>query len=149
MRTMYKGDITLLTVIMLSAIMLIILGALSQKSSIESVISRENLYSQQALQAANTGLDAWQYQFVQGEVKDLDNPLSLTRDWPTIASSPTGTQEWISLPGTTGGTIEYQVKYIPPSGGSPAKIISTGRFRRGTLLAPTLLIERTLEQEFN
>ncbi len=141
MRTMYKGDITLLTVIMLSAIMLIILGSLSQKSSIESVISRENLYSQQALQAANTGLDAWQYQFVQGPV-DINEPLE--RDWPTIASSPSGVQQWIPLPGGPGGTIEYQVKYIPPSGGVPAQIISTGRVTRGALI-----IERTLEQEFN
>lgn len=138
---MYKGDITLLTVIMLSAIMLIILGSLSQKSSIESVISRENLYSQQAIQAANTGLDAWQYQFVQGPV-DITDPLE--QDWPTIASSPTGIQGWIALPGVAGGSIEYQVKYVPVSGGNPAKIISTGRVTRGSII-----IERTLEQEFN
>lgn len=143
MKTLHRGDITLLTVIMISAIMLIILGSLSQKSSRESVISRENLYSQQAIQAANTGLDAWQYQFVQGPVNPSNN---LTKDWPTLASSSTGTQEWIELLDTGSRIIDYQVKFIaatstPPA---PAKIISTGRVTIGSLV-----IERTLEQEFN
>lgn len=135
MRTTRRGDITLITVILISAIMLIILGSLSQKSSIESVISRENLYSQQAIQAANTGLDDWIVQFIAGTV-DIENVTQ--RDWPT--TPPNG---WQTLTGSGGNVVEYQVKYIPATGTNKDKIESTGRVRRGSLI-----IERTLEQEF-
>lgn len=135
MRTMHRGDITLITVILISAIMLTILGSLSQKSNIESVISRENLYSQQAIQAANTGLDDWIVQFIAGTV-DINNIAQ--RDWP---NTPPG--GWQILTGSGSNVVEYQVKYIPATGTNRDKIESTGRVRRGNLI-----IERTLEQEF-
>ena len=148
----YKGDITLFVTIMVSATMLILLLALSQKVTVESRISRENMYSQQALQAANTGLDAWQYQWVQKGTIDITIPLKST--WPnsstigeTIKTDSSG-KEWIELSNVGVSSIQYRVEFqagntlvTPPI---LPLIITKGKVVRGNTI-----IERTLEQQFN
>ncbi len=120
-----KGDISILVTILISSIILILLTPISQKLSIESQISKENLMSQQAVQAAKTGLDAWMYNVKNGVINYQGN-------------LPTD-DEWITLDSSSG--IEYQVKF--EEGDDDSKIISKGQVTRGNLT-----IERTLEQTF-
>jgi type II secretory pathway pseudopilin PulG len=122
MNTQYKskkGDISLLVTLLVCSIILILLAPLAQKVSVESKISRENLMSQQAVQAAKTGIDAWLYNFVNSTGAPSNIPLT-------------------TLDSTLG--IQYQVKFIPRSGSTPARIKSTGRVNRSGFT-----IERTLE----
>lgn len=147
----YKGDISLFVTIIVSAIMLILLLALSQKITIESRISRENLYSQQALQAANTGIDAWQYQWVK--TGDIDITIPLNSIWPNINTDTTvetvitdsSGNDWIELSSIGVSSIQYRVEFQPEntSTGTPPLIIARGRVERGNTI-----IERTLQQEF-
>jgi hypothetical protein len=142
----YKGDITLFVTIIVSAVMLILLLALSQKVTVESRISRENMYSQQALQAANTGIDAWQYQWTQGGGVDITQ--TNLANWPNI-NTPTEEKdgEWIELSSVGGSSIQYRVEFqagntlVTPT--IPPLIIAKGRVVRGNTI-----IERTLEQAF-
>jgi type II secretory pathway pseudopilin PulG len=145
----YKGDITLFVTIIISAIMLILLLALSQKITVESRISRENLYSQQALQVANTGIDAWQYQWVQNNTIDTAIPLNST--WPnsnttgeTIITDADG-NDWIELSLIGGSSLQYRVEFQPGniSAGISPRIISKAKVVRANTI-----IERTLEQNF-
>lgn len=151
----YKGDITLFVTIIVSAIMLILLTSLSQKISVESRISRESLYSQQALQAANTGIDAWQYQAAQtGNVDITTLTAGADKNWPNINATEeeivkdTLTNiDWIELSQEGASSIQYRVEFkagnattIPLT---PPSIISQGRVVRGNII-----IERTLQQEF-
>jgi hypothetical protein len=138
----YKGDITLFVTIIVSAVMLILLLALSQKVTVESRISRENMYSQQALQAANTGIDAWQYQWTQKDTIDINSTIPANRNWPNSE-----TEEWIVLSNVGGSSIQYRVEFqagntvvSPPT---LPLIIAKGRVVRGNTI-----IERTLEQQF-
>ena len=114
-----KGDISLLVTLLVCSIILILLAPLAQKVSVESKISRENLMSQQAVQAAKTGVDAWLYNFVNS-----------TSAPSNITVTP--------LDSTLG--IQYRVEFIPRSGSTPARIKSTGLVIRGGVT-----IERTLE----
>ena len=146
----YKGDITLFVTIIVSAVMLILLLALSQKVTVESRISRENMYSQQALQAANTGIDAWQYQWTQGGGVNITQ-TNLT-NWPNSNTTGETTEDssgkdWIVLSSVGGSSIQYRVEFqagntlVTPT--IPPLIIAKGRVVRGNTI-----IERTLEQQF-
>ena len=148
----YKGDITLFVTIIVSAVMLTLLLALSQKVTVESRISRENMYSQQALQAANTGIDAWQYQWTQGGGVDITQ-TNLT-NWPNTNTNTTGEtiitdssgKEWIELSSVGGSSIQYRVEFQAGNTATPRilpSIIAKGRVVRGNTI-----IERTLEQQF-
>lgn len=139
MNTQYKfkkGDISLLVTLLVCSIILILLAPLAQKVSVESKISRENLMSQQSIQAAKTGLDAWLDNFIEGNVVITD---SNKRNWPNN-QTPLELVEngWIKLDNGLG--IQYRVEFIPKSGSTPARIKSTGRVNRGSFT-----IERTLE----
>jgi len=122
-----KGDISLLVTLLVCSIILILLAPLAQKVSVESKISRENLMSQQAVQAAKTGIDAWLDNFIKGNVVITD---SSKRNWPNSG--------WAELDGALG--IQYQVEFIARSGSTPARIKSTGLVNRDGFT-----IERTLE----
>lgn len=140
MNTQYKskkGDISLLVTLLVCSIILILLAPLAQKVSVESKISRENLMSQQAVQAAKTGLDAWIYNFIEGEIDE--KAAGDKKNWPNN-QTPLALVEngWIKLDNDLG--IQYQVEFIPKSGSTPARIKSTGRVNRGSFT-----IERTLE----
>ncbi len=157
----YKGDITLFVTIIVSAVMLILLLALSQKITAESRISRENLYSQQAIQAANTGIDAWEYRLAQ--TRDVVLTTSSTgsiingssQNWPNGNSNITGEsiqtdssgKDWIVLSSVGGSSIQYRVEFqagntlVSPT--IPPLIIAKGRVVRDNTI-----IERTLEQKF-
>jgi hypothetical protein len=113
-----KGDISILVTILISSIILILLTPISQKLSIESQISKENLMSQQAVQAAKTGLDAWMYEVSR------------------IGTFIPDTNEIIN---NSNPRIEYKVKFED----GVNKLISTGIVTQGNLT-----IERTLEQTF-
>jgi len=117
-----KGDISLIVTLLVCSIVLILLTPLAQKVSVESQISRENLMSQQAIQAAKTGLDSWKYRFTNG------------------STTPSSDTDWTSLDSSLG--IEYKVIYYTDSI-NPPYIISTGRVNRGNFT-----IERSLEEKF-
>lgn len=152
----YKGDITLFVTIIVSAVMLILLLALSQKITVESRISRENLYSQQAIQAANTGIDAWEYRLAQtGDVALTTSPTGSIingswQNWPN-GNAPIAevdsTGKWIVLSSVGGSSIQYRVEFqagntlVSPT--IPPLIIAKGRVVRDNTI-----IERTLEQKF-
>lgn len=128
-----KGDISLLVTLLVCSIILILLAPIAQKVSVESKISRENLMSQQAIQAAKTGLDAWLYNFVKSnDVITSTGPI-IQSNWPNSG--------WAELDSTLG--IQYQVEFIPKSASTPARIKSTGRVNRDGFT-----IERALEEEF-
>lgn len=129
-----QGDISLLVTLLVCSIILILLAPLAQKVSVESKISRENLMSQQAVQAAKTGLDAWLYNFVKSnDVITSTGPI-IQSNWPNSG--------WAELDSTLG--IQYRVEFIPKSTTNPvARIISTGRVNRDGFT-----IERALEEEF-
>jgi Tfp pilus assembly protein PilX len=146
----YKGDITLFVTIIVSAVMLILLLALSQKVTVESRISRENMYSQQALQAANTGLDAWQYQWTQNTTIDINSTIPANRNWPNSETEETTVtssgKEWIVLSNVGGSSIQYRVEFQAGNTATPRilpSIIAKGRVVQGNTI-----IERTLEQQF-
>jgi hypothetical protein len=154
----YKGDITLFVTIIVSAVMLILLLALSQKITVESRISRENLYSQQAIQAANTGIDAWEYRLAQtGDVTLTTSPTGSIingplQNWPnsnitgkTITDS--SGKEWIELSSVGGSSIQYRVEFQV---GNPAAIPPTKPLiiSKGRVVRDNTIIERTLEQDF-
>jgi hypothetical protein len=126
-----KGDISLLVTLLVCSIILILLAPIAQKVSIESKISRENLMSQQAAQAAKTGLDAWLYNWLEGKIDETS--AGGQKNWPNGNG-------WIVLDSTSG--IQYQVKFQPGSVSTPARIISTGRVNKGNGT-----IERVLEDE--
>jgi type II secretory pathway pseudopilin PulG len=128
-----KGDISLLVTLLVCSIILILLAPIAQKVSVESKISKENLMSQQAVQAARTGLDAWIYEFTKPTGSKIDITIPSKQNWPNG-------NRWIDLDSTSG--IQYQVKFQPKSGSTPARIISTGRVNRDGFT-----IERVLEDE--
>jgi len=133
MNTQYKskkGDISLLVTLLVCSIILILLAPLAQKVSVESKISRENLMSQQAVQAAKTGLERWVY--------DVSIITSTTTMPFNMNISTTKTFE---LNPTLG--IQYKVDFKPRFGSTPAYIVSTGIVTRGGIR-----IERVLEEEF-
>jgi hypothetical protein len=150
-----KGDISLLATLLACSILLILLAPMAQKVSVESKISRENLMSQQAVQAAKTGLDAWLYEATKPTGTNINTDVTFQRDWPniltTVSKDDSGTpsdssDDFIILDSSLG--IQYQVKFEPadnidPANPSPAKIISKGRVKRGAFT-----IERTLEATF-
>jgi type II secretory pathway pseudopilin PulG len=135
-----KGDISLLVTLLVCSILLILLAPIAQKLSVESKISRENLMSQQAAQAAKTGLDAWLYNWLEGKIDEKAG--SGNQNWPNSDTPPTldVNGDWLVLDNTAG--IQYQVKFQPRSGSIPARIISTGRVNRDGFT-----IERILEDE--
>ncbi len=128
-----KGDISLLATLLACSILLILLAPIAQKITVESKISRENLMSQQAIQAAKTGIDAWLYEFTKPTGSNIDITNSSKKNWPNSG--------WAELDSTLG--IQYQVEFIPKSGSTPARIKSTGRVNRDGFT-----IERALEEEF-
>jgi uncharacterized protein (UPF0333 family) len=129
-----KGDISLLVTLLVCSIILILLAPIAQKVSVESKISKENLMSQQAVQAARTGLDAWIYEFTKPTGSKIDITI------PSKQNLPNGGTLWEDLDTTSG--IQYQVKFQPSSDSDPARIISTGRVNRDGFT-----IERILEDE--
>jgi|GEM_PF-798088 hypothetical protein len=152
-----KGDISLIIVILISGIMLSLLIPLSQKVTVEGNISRENLMSQQAIQAAKVGLEDWKYNLNRDDgntINIFDIPLTETKNWPNsktqLIPSPytpklTSDKAWIVLDGNTpGNRVLYKVEYEAPNPPNSAKITATGRVEKGGLT-----IDRTLEEEFN
>jgi type II secretory pathway pseudopilin PulG len=134
-----KGDISLLVTLLVCSILLILLAPIAQKVSVESNISKENLMSQQAAQAAKTGLDAWLYNWLEGKIDETS--AGGQKNWPNGITPLTQAKDgWIILDSTSG--IQYQVKFEPRSGSTPARIISTGRVNRDGFT-----IERILEDE--
>jgi hypothetical protein len=133
-----KGDISLLVTLLICSIILILLAPIAQKVSVESKISRENLMSQQAIQAAKTGLDAWVYYWLNDEI---NTTFSDTTNWPnsntTTLADITLDGDWIILDNSS--NIQYKVKFIDSN---PPKVVSTGRVNRDGFT-----IERVLEDE--
>lgn len=124
-----KGDISLLLTILVCSIILVLLVPLAQKVSVEARISRENLMSQQAVQAAATGLDSWKSNFING------------------SGSPASDASWTSLDSNLG--IEYRVDFYPKSDTKPAYIVSRGRSAGASGSTLERTIERSLEETFN
>ncbi|MEY3471158.1 MAG: hypothetical protein RLZZ223_508 [Candidatus Parcubacteria bacterium] len=132
-----KGDISVLVTILVSSILLIFLTTLSQKVSSEARIARENLMSQQAIQAAKTGLDAWKYQYIQGGV---DPTSDLDKNWPNSkAYSENLKDNWVVLKVVGGVEISYRVELR-----SSDTIVGYGRAVRGKMQ-----VERSFENVFN
>lgn len=139
-----KGDLSLIVAILVSGIMLILLLPLSQKLTIESGISRENLMSQQAVQAAKTGLDDWKSNLVNNNVDISIN--STTKNWPNSNTNTPYIKDgvWIILKDEGNQQVQYRVEYLSANGQNPPKIISRGRVKKNNFT-----IERTLEESFN
>lgn len=167
----HKGDITLLTIFIIIIIMLTLFVSLSQKSVFESRLSRENLYSQEALQAANTALSAWEYQYVSGapgipssvvvdplspNPNNRDHPLSTTQGtvkwWidfstgqrisPNVTAPPVSYRaEYIGTP-----TDEADPKYVPPTDPNyiPPTIIGIGRVNKGGIVTERALAQQVI-----
>lgn len=147
-----QGDISLLVTLLVCSILLLVLTPLSRKIAIESNISKENLMSQQAIQSAKTGLEAWKYNLVEDKI-DYNNSGAL-KNWPNsntdisfITPNPPDTNwenNWIVLDNSLG--IQYRVEFIPsPDGGiTSPKIIGRGRVKRGSTT-----VERVFEESFN
>lgn len=132
-----KGDISLLVTLLVCSIILILLAPMAQKVSVESRISKENLMSQQAVQAAKTGLDAWTDNFISGTIDEKS--AGDAKNWPNLLTpSSIKEDDWIVLESSLG--IQYQVKFLPRDDSNPAKIISTGRVKKNNFT-----IEKTLE----
>jgi len=129
-----RGDIAVFMTIMISTIMMTLLLGITQKVTLESRLTRENLSSQQAIQAANTGIDAWQYALRTGDV-DITNPGN-------NANVPNISNEWVVLLDENNRVIEYRVEYNTSN--NIPKIISTGRVTQANRT-----IERRLELVFN
>jgi Tfp pilus assembly protein PilX len=129
-----RGDIAVFMTIMISTIMMTLLLGITQKVTLESRLTRENLSSQQAIQAANTGIDAWQYALRTGDV-DITNPGN-------NANVPNIPNEWVVLLDENNRVIEYRVEYNTSN--NIPKIISTGRVTQANRT-----IERRLELVFN
>jgi type II secretory pathway pseudopilin PulG len=140
-----KGDISLIIVILVSGIILSLLIPLSQKISVESNISRENLMSQQAIQAAKTGLEDWRYNITYKDTIDYQD--SVKKNWPndnTISLSYTVIDDWIVLVDEPNQKIQYKVEFEEGiTGTSFSKIIATGRVERNGFT-----VDRTLEETF-
>jgi hypothetical protein len=138
-----KGDISLIIVILISGIMLILLLPLSQKITVESNISRENLMSQQAIQAARTGLDEWKFNVVEGKI---DTSIgSTTTNWPNI-NTPSNVQrdgDWIILSSNGNQQIQYQIIF---NNTTVPSITAKGRVKNNN---NNFTIERTLTESFN
>lgn len=123
-----KGDITLLVTMLVCLTIIILLLPIANKITVESKISKENLMSQQAVQAAKTGLDAWRWNF---------NQPGITKPEQVDTS-----ETLLDL----GLGIYYQVEYFPAVGTAQPYLVSTGRVKRDS---GTWIIERTLEEVFN
>ena len=144
-----KGDLSLIVAILVSGIMLILLLPLSQKITIESGISKENLMSQQAIQAAKTGIDDWKFNLSIDPPKIDINDVNDSR-WPNIYTNNidytifidnnNNNIRWIVLNDDGNQQIQYRVEFTS----NPPKIISRGRVKKNNLT-----IERTLEESFN
>lgn len=137
-----QGDISLLVTLLVCSIILILLAPIAQKVSVESKISRENLMSQQAIQAAKTGLDAWVYNYTEDKIDIEDNFGE--QNWPNRNTPGVSNRDrgWIYLDISSG--IQYRVVFIKLNEDNKIKYIirSTGRVKKGTLT-----IERVLEDE--
>lgn len=138
-----KGDITLLVTLLVCGIILALLTPFAQRVTVESNISRENLMSQQAIQAANTGLGAWE--FYIGTSANFDNTTSQdTNNLPNFILNLPKDGDWIVLDEIPGNRVLYKVVYYPPTApDNTAKIIATGRVEKGSLT-----IDRALEKSF-
>jgi len=122
-----KGDITLLVTMLVCLTIIILLLPIANKITVESKISKENLMSQQAVQAAKTGLDAWRYNFAK-----QTSPLPQSDPSETLLDPGLG--------------IYYQVEYFPAVGTAKPYLVSTGQVKRDS---GAWIIERTLEEVFN
>lgn len=122
-----KGDITLLVTMLVCLIIIILLLPISDKITVEVNISKENLMSQQAVQAAKTGLDAWKYNYAQ-----QNSSLPQSDPSETLLDQGLG--------------IYYQVEYFPAVGTAKPYLVSTGQVKRDS---GAWIIERTLEEVFN
>jgi type II secretory pathway pseudopilin PulG len=129
-----QGDISLLVTLLVCSILLILLAPIAQKVSVESKISKENLMSQQAVQAARTGIDAWVYEFTKPTGSNIDINNSSRQNLPN------DDDKWIVLDSPSG--IQYRVELIKGSGSNPSIIRSRGRVERDSMT-----IERVLEDE--
>jgi len=155
-----KGDITLLVTMLVCLIIIILLLPISDKIAVEVNISKENLMSQQAIQAAKTGLDAWDYYYAQNPNPPIRTPQDVSYivgdgNWPNRNNTIYPTDilgEWIVLADdsvTGGATTEYKVEFFPgtllpngnPDPDSPDRRISTGKVTRNGIV-----VERTLEK---
>ena len=140
-----KGDISLLVTLLVCSIILILLAPLAQKISVESNISRENLMSQQAIQAAKTGLDEFKYNLNNMSLNEFD--LSTVQEWPNSSTSTSNiTQDkdsrkyWVELDNDLG--TQYRIEYIPSKDPSvDPKIIARARVKKNSFT-----IERTFEE---
>jgi len=136
-----KGDISILVTLLVCSIILTLLTPIAQKISVESKISRENLMSQQAVQASKTGLEAWNDNFIKDKIDEKSTGNQ--KNWPNF-NTPIGEIDsgWINLDPTLG--IQYKVEFLPKSEFNSARIISTGRVKKGSFT-----IERSLEETFD
>ena len=150
-----KGDITLLVTMLVCLIIIILLLPISDKIAVEVNISKENLMSQQAIQAAKTGLDAWDYYYANSTppaiiLPDESGYTVGDANWPNrntplnYDTNPSDTPNWIVLAddsATGGATTEYKVEFEQGTSPDPNKITSTGRVTRNGIV-----VERTLEK---
>jgi len=63
---MYKklrGDVSIFVTLMIVGVMLILLSTITQKTAKELIRTRKAFNSQQAFQAANSGLERWLFEF--------------------------------------------------------------------------------------
>ena len=145
-----KGDISLLVSILVCSILLAVLTPLAKKITVESNISRQNLMSQQAIQAAKTGLDEFKYNLNKVSLTGFDLNSSEIQKWPNINTVSNdninviqdGTTYWIELDNSLG--TQYRIEYIPSTDTDiNPRIISISRVKNNDLT-----IERALEESF-
>lgn len=138
-----KGDISLLVTILVCGIILILLAPLAQKISVETNISRENLMSQQAIQAAKTGLDEFKYNLNNMSLNGFD--LNSQAVWPNSSTITSNIIQdsgvyWVELDNDLG--TQYRIEYIPSKDPSvDPKIIARARVKKNSFT-----IERTFEE---
>jgi uncharacterized protein (UPF0333 family) len=123
-----KGDISLLVTLLVCSIILILLAPIAQKLTVEARISKENLMSQQAIQAAKTGLDHWLY-----ELTRTDGNIDLDEGITNLSAKINENDPEIEY------TVTYKRDYIN------LKIIITST---ATVTVGSTKVERSLEQTF-
>lgn len=106
-----RGDVAIFFVFMITSILVLLLGTLSQRVADQIQRNRQGLASQQAAQAAQTGLEHW--------IEELKVTGS-----PSGASSKVG-NGWVDLnTSAVGVDIQYKVTYDDNTGNSDPNILT-------------------------
>jgi hypothetical protein len=106
-----RGDVSMFVTIMVVGVMMILLTTITQKTANELIRNRRAFSSQQAFQAANSGLERWLFEFREtGLTNDIpETPIAVVNNVViSYRVSYDGTNKLVSIGSANDGTTKIE-----------------------------------------